>query len=61
MKAFFFTRHVREKILLVAFTALIAAVWLSAWSDRLARFWHHREFGGAYEHVERVAAHRSDE
>ena len=39
MKAFFFTRHVREKILLVAFTALIAAVWLSAWSDRLARFW----------------------
>lgn len=39
MKTFFFTRLLREKVLLVAFTAIAAAIWLSAWSDRLARFW----------------------
>jgi len=39
MKAFFFTRLLREKLLLVFFTALVAVVWLSAWGGRMARFW----------------------
>lgn len=39
MKALFLSRLFREKVLLVAFAALIAGVWLWSWKDRAARFW----------------------
>ncbi len=38
-KAFFLGRLLREKILMVAFILLGAAIWLSAFSDRAGLFW----------------------
>jgi len=38
-KAFFLSRLLREKILMVAFILLGAAIWLSGFSDRAGRFW----------------------
>lgn len=38
MKAYFFSRVLREKLLLVVFVALGAAIWLSSVSDRTTRF-----------------------
>ena len=38
-KAFFLGRLLREKILMVAFIVLGAAIWLSAFGDRAGRFW----------------------
>ena len=39
-KAFFLARQAREKILLLAFTLAIVAVWLSSFSHRAQRFWN---------------------
>jgi hypothetical protein len=39
MKAFFLSRILREKILLLAFAALGAAIWLSGVSDRVGARW----------------------
>jgi len=38
-KAFFLGRLLREKLLLVAFIVLGAAIWLSGFSDRAGSFW----------------------
>lgn len=39
MKAIFYQRLLREKLMLVVFAALVALAWLSNWSDRVGRFW----------------------
>ena len=39
MKAFFFTRHLREKLLLVALLALGAAIWLTGLARRGRTLW----------------------
>ena len=39
MKAFFFTRHLREKLLLVTLLALGAAIWLTGIARRSRTFW----------------------
>jgi len=42
-KAFFLARALREKLLLVAFIFLGAAIWLSGFTDRAARFWREQK------------------
>ncbi len=39
MKAFFLARHLREKILLTVFVALLAATWLTSVARRARVFW----------------------
>jgi hypothetical protein len=39
LKAFFLSRHLREKLMLVLFVALGAAIWLSSFSSRAGRAW----------------------
>lgn len=38
-KAFFLSRLLREKVLMVVFIVLGAAIWLSGFSDRVGQFW----------------------
>jgi hypothetical protein len=40
LRAYFFTRHLRERILLVAFVLIVAVLWLSNLAGRLDRFRH---------------------
>ena len=46
-KAFFLSRLMREKALLLAFVGLGAAIWLSSYASRAASFW--REYSGTAE------------
>jgi hypothetical protein len=39
MKPFFLNRHLREKVLLTAFVALVAATWLTSAGRRARTFW----------------------
>ncbi len=40
LRAYFFSRHLRERILLVAFILILAVLWLSNLAGRLDRFRH---------------------
>ncbi len=47
MKAFFLTRQLREKVLLLGLVLIAALMWLSAVSGRVEKFWHAAKFASS--------------